>query len=54
VDGSLSDLIGVLIAGGKEREKDVKEVKNTLKINEKYYYMMVIRGFAKAENWNDF
>jgi len=53
-DGPMSDLIGLLIAGGKEKEKDVKELKNVLKINEKYYYMMVIRGFARAGNWNDF
>ena len=54
MDGSMSDLIGLLIAGGKDKEKDVKELKNQLKINEKYYYMMVIRGFARSDNWNDF
>lgn len=43
-----------MIAGGKDKEKDVKELKNALKLPEKFYYMMAIRGFAKAENWNDF
>ncbi|CDW81219.1 vacuolar assembling sorting protein vps16 [Stylonychia lemnae] len=53
VDASLSDTIALLIAGGKEKEKDVKELKNTMKIPEKYYFMMAIRGFAKANNWDD-
>lgn len=53
VKDSLSDTIALLIAGGKDRERDVKELKNALKLPEKYYYMMAIRGFAKADNWND-
>lgn len=28
MDASLSDFISILIAGGKEKERDVKELKN--------------------------
>jgi hypothetical protein len=54
VDSSLSDFITILIAGGKDKERDVKDLKNTLKLPEKYYFMMAIRGFAKSNNWDDF
>jgi hypothetical protein len=53
VDASLSDFLAILVAGGKEKEKEMKDIKNSLKIPEKYYFMMVIRGFAKAGNWDD-
>lgn len=46
-------MIAILISGGKDKEKDVKDLKNALKLPEKYYFMMAIRGFAKADNWND-
>ena len=53
VDSSLSDFISILIAGGKDKEREVKDIKNSLKMPEKQYYMMAIRGFAKANNWDD-
>lgn len=53
VDCSLSDMVAIYISGGKEQESAVRDLKNSLKLQEKYYYMMAIRGFAKCNNWED-
>ena len=38
---------------GKEKEKDLKEMKNMLKLHERPYFMIVMRTFAIQKNWND-
>lgn len=53
MDKTLADLISDLIRGGKDKEKEVKELRQVLKIPERQYYMMAIRGFAQANNWDD-
>ena len=46
VGASMNNHIRNLIKLGKETEKDLKELKNSMKINEKAYFMMIIRGWA--------
>ena len=53
VDASLSDLLSQLLAGKQDQEKDVRDIKNSLKLQEKYYFMMAIRGWAKAGKWEE-
>lgn len=53
MDASLNDMITGLLMGGKEKEKDVRDLKNALKLNEKAYFMVVNRAFAKNKNWTD-
>lgn len=42
-----------LLQQGKEKEKEVKELKKSLNINEKTYFMIVFKAFAKMGNWED-
>jgi hypothetical protein len=37
----------------KEKDKEIKDMKNGLKLNEKTYFMIVIRAFAKNSSWDD-
>ena len=37
----------------KDKDKEVRDLKNLLKLNEKNYFMVVIRAFAKSRNWED-
>lgn len=46
VDTSMNSYIRTLVMYGKEHEKDLKEIKHTLKMSEKPYFMMIIRGWA--------
>ena len=38
---------------GTQHEKDLKDMKNTLKLPEKAYFMMIIRAWAQQKNWED-
>ena len=49
----MNDMITHMIALGKDKEKEVKDIKNAIKLNEKTYFMIVVRAFAKARNWDD-
>ncbi len=57
MDSSLNDLITTMLIHpamqSKERDKEVKDFKNVLKLNEKNYFMVVIKAFAKNGNWED-
>ena len=57
IDSSLNELITTMLTHtsmqGKDRDKDVKDLKNNIKLNERNYFMVVIKAFAKNGNWED-
>ena len=51
MDSSLADFYQLLIS--QKEDASVRDINKTLKLQEKYHYMMVIRGMAKAGQWDD-
>lgn len=53
MDASLSDFYQALTPKGKEGEGLLRDMLKSLKLSEKHHFMMVIRGMAKADQWDD-
>lgn len=47
MDANLNDMIVAMLSQGKDKEREVKDLKNALKLNERIYFMVVVKAFAK-------
>ena len=38
---------------GKDRDSEVRDFRHKLKLNERNYFMIVVKAFAKNGSWDD-
>ena len=51
MDANLSDFYTMLVA--QKEDATIRDINKTLKPQEKYHFMLVIRGMAKAGHWDE-
>jgi ATP-dependent helicase/DNAse subunit B len=53
MDSSVANFYQYLSTKGKDGETCLKDINKTLKLGEKYHFMMIIRAQAMAQQWDD-